>query len=155
MGLLMIKEMIGMNKNEISKILRDYHWMINEIKRQRKILEDMNGNLTAQYGIESTLPKPKGQNGDPIIREVLRREKKSKWIEKLERKVMFIQERMDLIIDEREKAVLECLLDGMSIKAISKHMGLSERHIFRIKNSIVDKMSEMSGMSGMSEKLCG
>jgi DNA-directed RNA polymerase specialized sigma subunit len=144
-----------MNKKEIASILRDYHWMINEIQRQRKMLSDeVNGNFTAQYGIESSLPKGKGQNGDPIFREVIRREKKSRWIEKLEKKVMFIQEHMDCITNEREKAVLECLLDGMSMIAISKHMGLSVRHVQRIKNSIVDKMSEMSGLSGMSGKMC-
>jgi DNA-directed RNA polymerase specialized sigma subunit len=144
-----------MNKKEIASILRDYHWMINEIQRQRKMLsEEINGNFTAQYGIESSLPKGKGQNGDPIFREVIRREKKSRWIEKLEKKVMFIQEHMDCITNEREKAVLECLLDGMSMIAISKHMGLSVRHVQRIKNSIVDKMSEMSGLSGMSGKMC-
>jgi len=144
-----------MNKKEIASILRDYHWMINEIQRQRKMLsEEVNGNFTAQYGIESSLPKGKGQNGDPIFREVIRREKKSRWIEKLEKKVMFIQEHMDCITNEREKAVLECLLDGMSMIAISKHMGLSVRHVQRIKNSIVDKMSEMSGLSGMSGKMC-
>jgi DNA-directed RNA polymerase specialized sigma subunit len=143
------------NKKEIASILRDYHWMINEIQRQRKMLSDeVNGNFTAQYGIEASLPKGKGQNGDPIFREVIRREKKSRWIEKLEKKVMFIQEHMDCITNEREKAVLECLLDGMSMIAISKHMGLSVRHVQRIKNSIVDKMSEMSGLSGMSGKMC-
>ncbi|WP_342399604.1 LuxR C-terminal-related transcriptional regulator [Weizmannia sp. FSL W8-0676] len=141
-----------MNKKEIASILRDYHWMINEIQRQRKMLSDeVNGNFTAQYGIEASLPK--GQNGDPIFREVIRREKKSRWIEKLEKKVMFIQEHMDCITNEREKVVLECLLDGMSMIAISKHMGLSVRHVQRIKNSIVDKMSEMSGLSGMSGKM--
>ena len=144
-----------MNKKEIASILRDYHWMINEIRRQRKMLSDeVNGNFTAQYGIESSLPKGKGQNGDPIFREVIRREKKSRWIEKLEKKVMFVQEHMDCITNEREKAVLECLLDGMSMIAISRHMGLSVRHVQRIKNSIVDKMSEMSGLSGMSGKMC-
>lgn len=152
MVLLMIKEMIGMNKNEISKILRDYHWMINEIKRQRKILEDMNGNLTAQYGIEAAIPKAKGLTGDPIYQEVVRREKKSRWVEKLEKKILFIQSRVDRITDERERAVLECILDGMSMKAISRHMGLSTRHIQRIKNSIVEQMSDLSDSS---EKMTG
>lgn len=137
-----------MTKKEIEQILKDYHWMINEIKRQRKMLSDeVNGNFTAQYGIEASLPKGKGQNGDPIFQEVVRREKKSKWIERLEQKVLYIQSRVDRITDERERAVLECILDGMSMKAISRHMGLSTRHIQRIKNSIVTQMSDMSDKS--------
>lgn len=136
-----------MNKKEIAETLRDYNWIINEIKRQRKLLGDVSGNFSAKYGIEASLPKAHGQNGDPIFQEVVRREKKSKWIERLEKKVLYIQSRIDRITDERERAVLECILDGMSMQAISRHMGLSTRHIQRIKNSIVDQMSDMSDMS--------
>ncbi|MED4977207.1 DNA-binding response regulator [Weizmannia sp. FSL K6-0777] len=140
-----------MNKKEISAALKDYHWMINEIQRQRKMLEnEVGGNLTAQYGIDDTMPKGKGGTGDPIFREVIRREKKSKWIAKIEKKVLFIQEHINCVQGERERAVLECLLDGMSVIAISRHMGLSERHIFRIRDCIVDRMAEMSRMAGMS-----
>uniref|UniRef100_UPI0009885205 LuxR C-terminal-related transcriptional regulator n=1 Tax=Caenibacillus caldisaponilyticus TaxID=1674942 RepID=UPI0009885205 len=136
---------------QIAAMLRDYHWMVNEIQRQRKILEDAGEGLTAQYGIEGSLPKPKGAPNDPVYREYLRREKKTKWIERLEQKVLFIQEYSKAITNEREKAVLECMLDGMSMIAISRHMGLSERHVFRIRDSIVDKMAKMAGMSGMAE----
>lgn len=142
-----------MNKEEISTALRDYRWMINEIQRQRKLLEDAGENITAQYGIEASLPKGKGQHSDPIFREVVRRVKKSRWVENLERKILFIQSRVDRITDERERAVLECILDGMSMKAISRHMGLSVRHIQRIKNSIVEQMSDTSDLSGLSEKM--
>ena len=142
-----------MNKKQIENALRDYNWMINEIKRQRELLEDAGTNLVAQSGIESTLPKAQGETGDPVAREVVRRDKKHSWVHKLEVKVTFIQERMSIIEDEREKAVLECLLDGMSMVAIGKHMGLSSRHIRRIKESIVSQMSAMSGLSAMSHNL--
>ncbi|SEA53480.1 regulatory protein, luxR family [Thalassobacillus cyri] len=131
-----------MNKKQIEQALRDYCWMINEIKRQRKFLEDAGTNLVAQSGIESAMPKAKGEPGDPVAREVVRRDKKHTWITKLERKVLFIQERMEAIDSEREKAVLECLLDGMSMSAIGHHMGLSRRHIYTIKESIVEKISQ-------------
>ena len=90
------------------------------------------------------MPKAQGVTSDPVALEVIRREKKSKWVEKLEEKVLFIQKRISVITNEREKAVLECMLDGLSMSAIGRHMGLSERHIRRLKDSIVSKMSEMS-----------
>lgn len=130
-----------MNKRQIEDTLRNYNWMINEIKRQRYLLADGGASLVAQSGIESTLPKPVGNPSDPISIEVIRRDKKHGWINKLEYKVSFIQLGMHLIEDEREKAVLECLLDGMSMIAISNHMGLSRRHIYNIKDSIVNKIA--------------
>lgn len=136
-----------MNKKQIKNALRDYNWMINEIKRQRELLEDAGTNLVAQSGIESTLPKAQGKTGDPVAREVVRRDKNLTWIHKLEVKVTFIQERMAVIEEEREKAVLECLLDGMSMVAISRHMGLSRRHIYNLKENVVEKISKKSKYS--------
>lgn len=131
-----------MNKKEIANMLRDYHWMINEIQRQRKVLESAGEKLTAQYGIESSMPKSNHGNSDPVAKEAIRREKKYSWINKLEFKVLFIQERLPFIKIEREKAVLECMLDGMSIKAIAKHMGFSERHIYIIRSQVIDRIME-------------
>ncbi|MEF2293126.1 DNA-binding response regulator [Virgibacillus dokdonensis] len=142
-----------MNKKEIENALRDYKWMINEIKRQREIQSDAGTNLVAQSGIESAMPKAQGTTSDPVAIEVVRRDNKFSWVHKLEKKVTFIQERISLIKESREIAVLECMLDGMSMRAISNHMGLSERHIFRIKNSIVSQMAEMADMSYLAHKV--
>lgn len=129
-----------MNEKQIESALRDYNWMIKEIKRQRQLMGYEGGNLVAQGGIESTMPKAQGGTSDPVALEVIRRDKASKWVLKLEDKVLYIQERMCIIQDEREKAVLECMLDGLSMVAITKHMGLSRTHIYRIKDSIIGKM---------------
>ncbi|ELK47196.1 LuxR C-terminal-related transcriptional regulator [Halobacillus sp. BAB-2008] len=133
-----------MNKEQIENTLRDYNWMINEIKRQRELLEDAGTKLVAQSGFESTLPKAQGETGDPVAQEVVRRDKTHKWITRLEKKVLYIQQKLSVIENERERAVLECLLDGMSMVAISRHMGLSRRHIYNIKERVVQRM-EMNG----------
>ncbi|MGX8791724.1 helix-turn-helix transcriptional regulator [Oceanobacillus sp. M60] len=133
-----------MNNKQIEETLRDYSWMLNEIKRQRQLMDYEGGNLVAQSGIESTMPKAKGGTSDPIALEVIRRDKNSKWLDKLETKVLFIQKRIHLITDEREKAVLECMLDGLSMSSISNHMGLSRRHIYNIKESIVNRIAHFA-----------
>ncbi|MFT8928510.1 MAG: helix-turn-helix domain-containing protein [Sporolactobacillus sp.] len=141
-----------MNKKDIAKILRDYFWIINEIARQRKMMSEVSANMTGQYGIESSLPHGKNGRSDPVANEVERRDKKFKWIAKLEEKALYVQKGATLITDEREKAVLECMLDGMSIIAISRHMGLSRRHVQRIRDDIADKMSQMSHLSAELSK---
>lgn len=133
-----------MNEQQIEQTLRDYNWMINEIKRQRDLMDYQGGNLVAQSGIESAMPKAQGGTSDPVALEVVRRDKASRWVQKLEEKVLFIQKRMSIITDEREKAVLECMLDGMSMSAIGQHMGLSRRHIYNIKASVVHRISHFA-----------
>jgi hypothetical protein len=136
------------NKQQMERTLKDYHWMIREIKRQQDILnEDIGTRVVAVSGLESTLPKAKGIVGNPVVKEVIRREQKSSWLMKLEKKVLFIQERLPAVDEPREKAVLECMLDGMTISAISKHMGLSRKHIYSIRDSIIDKMLQFTQSS--------
>lgn|SRR5690625_1322753 len=126
-----------MNKKEIEQALRDYSWMIKEIKRQRELLGDYEGgNLTAHI---DDMPKAKGITGDPVADEVVRRQKSSRWLNQLEEKVSYIQKRIPIITEERERAVLECMLDGMSMRAIGQHMGLSRSHIYNIKESIIEQ----------------
>jgi len=131
-----------MTRKEIEQILKDYHWMINSIKIMRKSLQEAGEErLTAQYGDESALPKPKGTTSDPVYRELLRREKRWRKIEQYERKVKMIQDRIHVIQDEREFEVLNWLLDGKSYRWIAMHMGLSHSHIRRLKDSIVEKLA--------------
>jgi DNA-directed RNA polymerase specialized sigma24 family protein len=151
-------ELSKVNRIELEDALRDYHWMIREISRLRDYLEDAGERTVRQYGIDSDMPKPKGGNTDPVHQEVARRERKWKRLEKLERKVLCIQDRLHVIMDEREKTVLECMLDGMSYRAIARHMGLSHSHIQRIKDSIVNNLDDVPnvpyGTKLQKEKAC-
>lgn len=129
-----------MNKKEIEQALRDYNWMINEIKRQRELLSHISGgDLVAHI---DDMPKGKGTTSDPVANEAIRRSNTSRWVQQLEYKVSFIQKRISIITDDREEVVLQCMLDGMSMAAIGRHIGLSERHIRRLKDNIVSKMSD-------------
>src|SRR5690625_1599302 len=106
------------------------------------------------------MPKPQGETNDPVALEVIRRDKASRWVENLEEKVLFIQQRMHVITDEKEKAILECMLDGLSMVAIGKHMGLSRTHIYNLKESIVCQIAHFGHKEHFkhnvtSEKQCG
>ena len=131
-----------MTKNDIEQALRDYHWMPKEIERIKKALEDVDTSITAMYGIEASLPKPKGLNTDKVGNSVVRNEKQHRYLKKLQSKMKLVEENIDSIEDDREKAVLFCMLDGMSQVSISLHLGLSEAKVSKIKYSIVNRMYE-------------
>jgi DNA-binding NarL/FixJ family response regulator len=135
-----------MTKNEIANILKDYHWMLNSIKVMRESLNEVSSKV-AQYGIEASMPHAKGNPGDPVFADVVRRSKYWKKIEAYEKKVQYIQDRVHLITDDRESEVLFWLLEGKSYRWIAQHMGLSKTNIQRIRDSIVDQLSE-NGTNG-------
>jgi DNA-directed RNA polymerase specialized sigma subunit len=139
-----------MDKKEIERLLKDYYWKINSIKEFNNYFTS-NG-LVAQYGIESSLPKPRGTTSDPVNREMERRQKRRRTIAQYELDVAIIQDRMNVITDEREIEVLNWLLDGKSYRWIGNHMGLSFSHIKRIRDSIVEQLAnETNGTNGTKE----
>lgn len=135
-----------MNEKQIEQLLKDYHWMINSVKMMREDLKDIGQGLTAQYGVEAVMPKAQGGTSDPVYTEVIRRSKHHETVVGYESKVQLIQERIHVIQDVRETEVLHWILEGKGYSWIARHMSLSERHIRRLKDSIVYQMSEMPRM---------
>lgn len=136
-----------MNKWQLEDLLKDYHWKLHSVRIMRESIGEVNSNLTAQYGLEAAMPKAKGNPSDPILKEVERRDRRWKKVSAYERDIQFIQSRIDRISDERETEVLHWLLEGKSMRWIGLHMGLSDKHIGRIKDQIVAQMSHMSETS--------
>ena len=92
------------NKQQMERTLKDYHWMIREIKRQQDILnEDIGTRVVAVSGLESTLPKAKGIVGNPVVKEVIRREQKSSWLMKLEKEEYYLFKSACQLLMSREK----------------------------------------------------
>lgn len=131
-----------MTKNDIEQALRDYFWMPREIERIKKDLEDIDTSTTAMYGIEASMPKAQGMNGDKVGKSVERREKEHRYLNKLKNKMELIESNIDVIDDDLEKAVLFCTLDGMSQVAISQHLALSEGKVSNLKNRIVNQIHD-------------
>lgn len=131
-----------MDRKQIEYAIRNYHWMIREIERLRDVLGDAGEGTTHRMDEESGMPKAKGNTSNPVATEVIRRDKHWRRLKKLEDQVSFVQRHMDCITDDRERTVLDCLLDGMTLVAISLHMMTSEKQIRRLKDSIVDRIAE-------------
>jgi DNA-binding NarL/FixJ family response regulator len=136
--------------NDIENALKDYCWMTKEIVRLKDELSSVNSSMTAKYGIEATLPKG-NETSNPTEREVFKRDRRHKTLKKFTEKVQFVEEHSDCIKDDREITVLNCLLDGMSIVAISQHMGFSERKVYSIKNDIVNRIKDNAENAGNAE----
>lgn len=142
-----------MNRREIERALKDYHWMIKEVERLRKLLGQAGESLCQQYGIESALPKPQGSNTDKVFNEVARRERSWRHLERLLRKVAFIESRIHLITDDKERTVLHCMLDGMSNVSIAHHMNMAEKQVYKMREKIAGKMGGNTGNTGFTGKL--
>lgn len=140
-----------MKREEIERILKNYHWMVNSIKIMRDSLKDPGEGLTAQYGDEAAMPKAKGTTSDPVYNEVIRRGKRFNKIQEYEERILEFQGLFHKVHDERECEVLYWLLEGKSYRWIGCYMGLSASHIQRLRNSIIDHMSDTNVTNGTDE----
>ncbi|MFC5601875.1 LuxR C-terminal-related transcriptional regulator [Sporosarcina koreensis] len=140
-----------MTKEEMEQLVKDYHWMINSVKVIREGMNEVEIGMTARYGLEAAMPKASGgRPGDPIHREFTRRERRLKKVYEYERKIQLVQERIPLITEDREMEVLHWLLEGKSLRWIGRHMQISDRQIGRIKDAVMDKMSQTPHVPQMS-----
>ncbi|MCK1988095.1 LuxR C-terminal-related transcriptional regulator [Lysinibacillus fusiformis] len=133
-------------KEDLLQWIENYRWMVEAIEEARKPVTKADNNSyigakTAMYGIESTLPKASGGTSDPVFIEVQRRVYALNYcIMEYEQKIAEVQMRIPLVTGDREVEVLHRLLDGDSMRAIGKHMGLSSTTIFRVRNNILSQM---------------
>lgn len=139
------EDLVNERVAEIEQLLGDYSWMIKEIKRLRPLLGEVEDNQVSQFSVKGILPKPQGMANNPISNETVRGNKRHKRLTDLEDNVLFIQNRMHAITGDREIAILGCLLDGMSISSVSRHMGLSRTHIHRIRREMAYAIEKCDG----------
>lgn len=134
--------MTNYNKHQVYGILKNYFWMVNEIQKIDYELSKVEFKGTAQYGMSAAMPTGKGTVGKALENEVIRRSKKSERMYDYSDKVNYLHERIPRISDEKEKVVLDCMLDGMSLTAISHHLKVSRKQVHVMRDSIVDQLVE-------------
>ena len=138
-----------MIKEQIESLLRDYHWMVREIIRLERILYGGSSSNrswgVAQYGIEASLPKGSPGKSQAELAAMDRRDEYLyKRISKLEAKVEAVESAAFLIKGEMHQVVYDCMLEGMSYRAIAKHLGVSKDKVRLIKEEIIHQLSQNS-----------
>jgi uncharacterized protein YjiK len=128
------------NKHQIYGILRDYRMMVNQIQLLSYELSNTGFKGVAQYGSSAGMPTGQGIVSKALESEVMRRNDKSERMIDYANKVKYINDNRHKVTDEREKVVLDCLLDGMTLNAIARHLGSYRNQISKIQDSIVDQI---------------
>lgn len=132
---------------EIESLLRDYGWMAREIERLKRclygnsVLERSWG--VAQYGIDAAMPK--GSSGKSQVELAAmddREERLYNRIKKLSQKVNVVESAAEHIKGEMHKVVCDCMLEGMSYRSISTHLGVSRNKIRQFKDDIINQLCQ-------------
>ncbi|MBF9298336.1 hypothetical protein [Mammaliicoccus sciuri] len=107
------------------------------------VLPDLDSNSIAQYGIESSLPKPQGTNNSKVESVVIAREKAHKHIQNKMDKIAFINECQDKL-NEDDFIFLE-VMKGYKRYQILPKTEMNKNTYDKRKREIVDKIYHMQG----------
>jgi DNA-binding NarL/FixJ family response regulator len=121
-------------------MIKNYKWMMAMIKEYRYEFDMPEFKGVATYGLEASLPKAPGYISHALELEVERLDGRFKRISDYINKVNYINNNRYKVTNEKEIEVLDCLLDGESLAAIGRHMGIGKRTVDRIRSNIVDRL---------------
>lgn len=120
--------------NDIRQIINDYHWKKRLIQSQ---VYEMDSTSTAQYGIDSAMPKGQGQTGDKISTMIIRNENQRRKIESLVKEVSFIDEYEHCINSDKNFHILQLLKQGESKQRIKVLLNMSNGNLYKRIDQII------------------
>lgn len=112
----------------------------------------------AHYGIEATMPKwSKGKSAAELDAMDLREKRQIQGLENYQRNVYALEAAVDILEDERQKIIYDCLLDEMTYRQVALHLNVLKDFVQRQKMEIARQMRQSRQITAIltSEKQCG
>lgn len=136
--------------NDIRQIINDYHWKKRLIQSQ---VYESDSTSTAQYGIESAMPKGQGQTGDKVSSIIMRNDNERRKLEKLIHEVSFIDTHETHINSDKNYHILQLLKQGENKQRIKVLLNISNRNLYeRIDQIVIILFNSQPGTKEKHEK---
>ncbi len=126
--------------DEIRNMIDDYKSMCNLLE---EFLPEVDSNSIAQYGIESTLPKPQGVNNSKVESSVLVRDKVTKRQRKLIDKIKFVNCMQERLEDDNDYFFLELWKTDKKRKDVLSILKITKNDYTDMRKNIVEQLYEM------------
>lgn len=131
-------------KEEIYDFILNYRSnLIARNRLRQEYIEVIAGGNISQYGLESSMPKASGGTSDPTFQEIARLIKQDKMIDRLEHRVLYIQNRWGRIIEsenEVQAIIFNLVLSGRSFRYISDAVQLDMRAVKKNLEEVAEKL---------------
>ncbi|MDZ5782094.1 sigma-70 family RNA polymerase sigma factor [Marinococcus luteus] len=137
-----------MNVDEVETLICEYYWRKAEIQRLQELLYESCGSMVqfkmvATYGVEAAMPVGSKGKSMAEYQDIERREERIlKQLEKYKNIAMFIE------LGERElkghlhEVIYSCMMDGMSYRAIAKHLKMNKDKVRKLKDECLRQLSQ-------------
>ncbi|KIL46948.1 hypothetical protein KP77_25170 [Jeotgalibacillus alimentarius] len=129
--------------------LRDYEWMSIKVRkyssenRSNQSAGDLPAAATAKYGIESSLPKAPYGISDPTFNAAKKQMRVWERHQRYKKKIELIDQSAAALANERERLVIEGILDGLKANELAQELNVSRQTIQEIKRSAVRELAKI------------
>lgn len=130
-------------KGDLIELISDAHWMFKEVARlEERIFGDIRMKISygvAQYGIEMCMPK--GSSGCSISESLeldRREERQLKRYYEMKAKIDMADYIAGLLGNIELETIYDCLLTGMSLTEVGKHMEKDRKLIYNAREEVCD-----------------
>lgn len=138
-----------MNPKKVENLIYEYHWRRREVGRLENILYGspvpMRSWGVAQYGIEAAMPKGSSRRSLSVF-EIesmdLREQRLFDRLESFRDKVYAVEMIAGKIIEEQQLIIIDCMMEGMSYRAIAAHLGVSREKVRISKNKMLSHICQ-------------
>ncbi|MBU9711077.1 sigma-70 family RNA polymerase sigma factor [Evansella tamaricis] len=139
-----------MDPKELENLISDYRWMKREVVRLDELVFRIGGTSgsersfgVAQYGIEATMPKGSSIRSRAELDDLDNREKKLlKRLERYQSLIKFVEDVEDLIEEPKQQVIYSCMMEGLSYRAMGKHIGVSREQVRRIRDELINHLCQ-------------
>ncbi|MGJ9384268.1 sigma-70 family RNA polymerase sigma factor [Salipaludibacillus sp. CF4.18] len=142
-----------MNRKEIEDIISAYRLMKREIDRLDDLIRGIGSggssgnNGVAPYGIEATMPRGSKGISQSELDQLDRRERKLLTrMRKYQDKVDFVESAEELLEDPMLQIVYSCMMEGLSYRAIGKHIAISREQVRRLRDDIINQLCQNNNL---------
>lgn len=121
---------------ELREDIKGYQWLSNECIRLTKIASNAEPETDDQVLNIQKLKATESRSaqGRRLHRQRLRYQKKLERVHKL----------LESIVNDRDYAIVNCLIDGMSVTDVSKHIAISRKTVYRTLETLTEQFVEGS-----------
>lgn len=128
------------SQDEIRNMIDDYKSMCNLLE---ELLPELDSNSIAQYGIESSLPKPQGVNNSKVESSVVVRDKITKRQRRLVDKIEFVNTKQEQLVDDNDYFFLELWKIGKKRKDVLAILKITKNEYTNMRRNIVEQLYSM------------
>lgn len=134
---------------QIDTLLRNYHWMRKEVDHLQQQLEGSSSPMhswgVAQYGDEASMPKGSPGKSQAELKSMdIREQRLYERLKRYEGNVYALEMAGDLLEEEKQKVIYDCLLERMSYRSIAENVGITRNQAKEAKKAILTTLSQKS-----------